>query len=142
MFAIPFNKQTVGLGAVVLLAAAITLYLLLRNSRWVGATIGRAAVDLPTGAVLGIGDSLGIPRTDEDECAKALREGRKWDASFACSASKFLGSIFSSGGTQAPSQGVLADVYATPPYFPAVPESDYTPPENLMYQITGGAVMP
>lgn len=40
------------------------------------------------------GELLGIPRTDETECEKALREGRTWDASFACPAGTFIGSIF------------------------------------------------
>jgi hypothetical protein len=44
--------------------------------------------------VLDTGDLLGIPRTNETECEKALREGRKWDASFACPAGTFLGSFF------------------------------------------------
>ncbi|MBV6324359.1 hypothetical protein [Duganella violaceipulchra] len=40
------------------------------------------------------GDLLGIPRTNETECEKALREGRTWDASFACPAGTFIGSVF------------------------------------------------
>lgn len=44
--------------------------------------------------VLDAGDLLGIPRTNETACEKALREGRTWDASFACPAGTFLGSFF------------------------------------------------
>jgi hypothetical protein len=44
--------------------------------------------------VLDAGDILGIPRTNETECEKALREGRTLDASFACPAGTFIGSIF------------------------------------------------
>jgi hypothetical protein len=42
------------------------------------------------GAVLGVGDVLGVPRTNETECERAIREGRTWDASFACPAGRFL----------------------------------------------------
>ena len=40
------------------------------------------------------GEILGIPRTNETECQKAIREGRTWDASFACPAGTWLGSLF------------------------------------------------
>lgn len=49
-----------------------------------------AAGEAAGGAVLGIGDVIGIPRTNETECARAMREGRTWDASFACPAGTFL----------------------------------------------------
>lgn len=59
-----------------------------------GATVGQAAAgavsDVAGGVVQGVGQVVGIPRTDEAECAKALREGRLWDASFACPAGDFL----------------------------------------------------
>lgn len=60
----------------------------------VGAAVGGAVVDAVdgavTGGVLAIGDKIGVPRTDETECQKALREGRTWDASFACDAGTFI----------------------------------------------------
>lgn len=43
-----------------------------------------------TGVILGAGDVLGIPRTELNECELAIREGRTWDASFACPAGRFL----------------------------------------------------
>lgn len=54
----------------------------------------QAAGDAAAGAVIGTGKILGIPETNETECQKALREGRTWDASFACPAGTFLGSLF------------------------------------------------
>lgn len=60
----------------------------------VGAAVGEAAADAASGLVLGIGDAVGIPRTDETECARAMREGRWWDASFACPAGTFIGGVF------------------------------------------------
>lgn len=45
--------------------------------------------------VLAIGDAVGLPRTNETECQKAIREGRTWDASFACPAGDFLSYLVS-----------------------------------------------
>lgn len=61
----------------------------------VGAGAVRVATDAGKGIIVGIGEAVGIPRTDETECAKAKREGRTWDASFACGAGDWLGYVFS-----------------------------------------------
>ena len=45
-------------------------------------------------AIQSAGEVIGIPRTNETECQKALREGRTWDASFACPAGTWLSSTF------------------------------------------------
>lgn len=50
--------------------------------------------DVGAGIAIGIGDKLGVPRTDMTECERALAEGRTWDASFACPAGKFIGSFW------------------------------------------------
>ncbi len=60
----------------------------------VGEVVGSAVVDGAAGVVVGAGKAVGIPATNETECEKALREGRTWDASFACPAGKFLGSLW------------------------------------------------
>lgn len=49
--------------------------------------------DAASGVVLGIGDALGVPRTDMTECERAIAEGRTLDASFACPAGTFVGSL-------------------------------------------------
>ncbi|MEK8027242.1 hypothetical protein [Pseudaquabacterium rugosum] len=54
------------------------------------AAVGGKAVDLAAESVNRTGEALGIPRTDETECERAMREGRTWDASFACPAATFL----------------------------------------------------
>jgi hypothetical protein len=76
-------------------ALAVVLLLVKKNPAGVGAAVGGAAVDLAGGFVAGasegIGDVFGVPRTDETECEKAIREGRYWDASFACPAGTFVG---------------------------------------------------
>jgi hypothetical protein len=59
-----------------------------------GVALGTAGAQAVGGAVagvsFGVGDALGVPRTNESECDRALREGRMWDASFACPAGKFI----------------------------------------------------
>lgn len=47
-----------------------------------------------TGAVEGIGQTIGVPKTDVSECERAKAEGRTWDASFACPAGDFLKYVF------------------------------------------------
>lgn len=64
----------------------------------VAQNVGGAVVDVAegvtSGVVYGIGDKLGVPRTEQTECEKALAEGRTWDASFACPAGTFIKSFF------------------------------------------------
>ena len=81
--------------------AALALLVLVKKkgaAADVGTAVGEAAVDLAGGivggVVLGIGDQIGVPRTNMTECEKALAAGRTWDASFACPAGTFIGSFF------------------------------------------------
>jgi len=81
----------------VLLGAAGVLYVAQKKSGAaaaagvaVGEAAGEAIVGAGTGLVYGVGDAIGVPRTNETECERAKREGRSWDASFACPAGDFL----------------------------------------------------
>jgi hypothetical protein len=81
--------------------AALALFVLVKKNGAAadaGQVLGGAAVDLAGGAVagvaLGVGDAVGVPRTDMTECEKAIAEGRKLDASFACPAGTFIKSLF------------------------------------------------
>lgn len=60
----------------------------------VSKTVARGAVTVADGVaggiVEGVGEMIGIPRTNETECEKAKREGRTWDASFVCDAWTFI----------------------------------------------------
>lgn len=87
------NRYTL---AGVAVALAAVLILVKKNGiAGAGVVVGEAAAEAVGGAIVGgaqgIGDWFGIPRTDETECDKAIREGRYWDASFACPAGKFIG---------------------------------------------------
>lgn len=104
--AMPLGMLALGVGVAVVAALALGwLGKKVAEEGVMGAAewLGKAAGDAPAGVVLGIGDSLGIPRTNETECDRALREGRTWDASFACPAARFItegifGARQSSGG--------------------------------------------
>ncbi|WP_022976975.1 hypothetical protein [Nevskia ramosa] len=65
-----------------------------------GAAAGRGAVDLGKGVVVGIGDSVGLPRPAADKCADAIRRGSRWDASLHCDAPTFIRSLW--GGVSIP----------------------------------------
>jgi hypothetical protein len=48
------------------------------------------AAGAASGVVLGIGDAIGVTRTSETLCQKAMREGDNWAASKYCGAGDFL----------------------------------------------------
>lgn len=76
----------------------------------VGAVGGAAS-----GVVLGIGEAIGVPRTDESKCAAALREGRLWAASFECPASDFVGGAVDAWrGEQTATTGAIVTPRAAP----------------------------
>ncbi len=64
----------------------------------VGTAVGAAAGvadDIISAPVYGIGDAIGVPRTDAQKCAQAKREGDGWTAAAYCPAGDFLGWIVS-----------------------------------------------
>lgn len=77
---------------VIAAGVAIGLILVKKNLGVVDAAAGAVGVigDAVGGVAIGIGDVIGIPRTNETECEAAMREGRTWDASFACPAKTWL----------------------------------------------------
>lgn len=78
-------------GAVLLMLGAYFLQSRLTNIA--AGAVGLVA-DAGAGVVIGAGDLLGLPRTDETECAKAQREGRTWDASFICPSGTWIKGLF------------------------------------------------
>ncbi len=52
-----------------------------------------AAGDAAAGAVLGVGDALGIPRTSNAKCEADLAAGDMWAASFSCPAPRFAQAV-------------------------------------------------
>lgn len=53
-----------------------------------------AASDAVGGAVVGLGDAIGIPETNMSECEQLLAGGHYWDATFKCPAGTLLKGIF------------------------------------------------
>ena len=49
-----------------------------------------AAGGVVTGTVKGIGEVVGIPDTDFDQCTRDLADGKMWDASFSCPMPRYL----------------------------------------------------
>lgn len=100
-------------GAIVALGAAAVaaLYLLRGQASNVAAGAVGAVVDAGAGAVLGVGDAFGVPRTSATQCQQDIAAGRTWDASFSCPAGTFIsqglgGAVADAWGSLwAPSQG-------------------------------------
>lgn len=87
-------KLLIAAGAIAALA-----FIVKKNGGLGGVAAGAASAlvgavgDAASGVVLGIGDAFGVPRTDMTECERAIAEGRTLDASFACPAGTFIGSV-------------------------------------------------
>ena len=81
-------------------AAAVVIIAKFKDLKSVGAGIGGAAVDVVdgviSGAVVGLGQAVGVPPTSMTACQRAIAEGRTLDASFACPARDFLSYAFGS----------------------------------------------
>lgn len=74
------------------------------------AKIAGGAVDAAAGAVVGIGEAVGIPMTDAEKCAAAKNYGDGWAASKYCPAGDFLAwSAKRVFGTAAGAGGTLVD---------------------------------
>lgn len=78
-------------GAAVLAALA---YVVLSRPGQTGQAIGGAAVDLVGGimggAVVGIGEAVGVPATNQTQCQRDKAAGDTWAASFSCPAGDFV----------------------------------------------------
>ena len=96
MLNMPDRALYVGAGLLLIAAAAYVSIRGIKNAAGaVGAGAVGAVVGTVGGVVVGVGDAVGVPRINETECEKAKREGRTWDASFACPAGDWLRYVFS-----------------------------------------------
>jgi hypothetical protein len=75
------------------------------SAQELGSEVGGAVVDVAdgvfSGAVMGVGDVLGVPRTDAQKCAAAKAAGDTWEAGLMCPAGDFLAYLWG-GGSDAP----------------------------------------
>jgi hypothetical protein len=96
------STLAIALGVVVL---GVIYYVWTRGA----GAIARGAVNLANntigGAVVGLGDAIGIPETNMTECEQLLAAGRYWDASFKCPAGTLV-------------KGFFGDVPSSPPSSP------------------------
>lgn len=72
------------------LGLVLVLVLAKRNAASIGEAVGSAVVDAGTGVVYGIGDAVGVPRTDESRCAAALASRSFWEATAYCPAGRLF----------------------------------------------------
>lgn len=87
-------KQDMILAGCAVLMAVWGLTFIKRNAGALAAGAVGIVADAGAGVVVGAGDILGVPRTDETACELAQREGRTWDASFACPIGTFVRGVF------------------------------------------------
>lgn len=92
-------KPAYAIAGATVVAALVWLATRKTNAASVGQAVGGAVVDLADGAiggaVVGVGQLVGVPATNMTECDRAKAEGRTWDASFACPAGDFLRYLWS-----------------------------------------------
>lgn len=74
--------------------AAFMIWMINKGASNTGAAIGSAAVDMAngvvTGAVVGAGQIVGVPATNQTQCQQDMAAGKTWEASFSCPAGDFL----------------------------------------------------
>lgn len=87
---VPTNVLIVGGGVAVVGALAWFMVRKYGGVSGAVAALTGAAADAGAGVVLGIGDTIGLPRTDLTECERAWAEGRYLDASKLCPAKDFF----------------------------------------------------
>lgn len=80
-------------------AAGVALYIIKKGSLEAAAqgavagVVGQAGsvvIGGAEGVILGLGDAIGLPRTDLTKCQQAMKAGDNWRASYECDASTFL----------------------------------------------------
>lgn len=58
-------------------------------------SIVRSAGEAAGGVIVGAGEAVGIPATNQSQCERDMTAGKTWDASFSCPAGTFLRYLFS-----------------------------------------------
>lgn len=89
------KPQTLAIAAGLGVAALLALYIAKKGVAGAVAGAVGAAGDAAVGTVYGIGDFLGIPRTDAERCATAKATGDLWAQSLYCPVTTFVDSAVS-----------------------------------------------
>lgn len=96
---------------------AVVAYVLAkkRDGESMGAAAGRVlvstAADAGVGAVKGIGEAVGIPDTNADQCSADIAAGKVWAASFSCPAPRYLKALASGAFIQSDNPGLPGNVF-------------------------------
>lgn len=80
-----------GIGLAVGAFAYVLLVGIKGTARNVASGAASAVADVAAGTVEGIGQAVGIPVTNAEQCAAAKAAGDAWEASKQCPAGDFLG---------------------------------------------------
>jgi hypothetical protein len=123
-----YTAAAIGVG--VLVVGAI-LYVWKNGLAGVARAGVNAANDVVGGAVVGLGDAIGIPETNMTECEQLLAAGRYWDASFKCPAGTLLKGFF--GDTPSSSPIPAGSSPATPSSTGTSTPGFYAPAPDLVF---------
>lgn len=74
--------------------AAFALWVWHRGAAGVAQDVTGAAFGAASGAVVGIGQAVGIPSTDAAKCNADIAAGDMWAASFDCPAGNWLTALY------------------------------------------------
>lgn len=92
------NKQTLLIGAGAVAAGVVVIFLLTRFGKDAGRAIARGTLDLGAGAVIGVGESFGLPDTSDAAVRArghaALARGDYLEASTHLPAGEFLSGLW------------------------------------------------
>lgn len=87
------NAQQAAIGAGVVVALGVALWIWKRGVGGVAQDVAGGAVKAAGGAAVGVtkgaASLVGIPDTDAAKCQQAIGAGNFWDASFYCTAGEF-----------------------------------------------------
>lgn len=82
--------------------------------------------ELASEGVLSIGDAIGLPRTDPDECGRLVAARAWWEASFKCPAGTYLSALRQAAAapgatsTSRPALNVVSDYQGNDWYTPII----------------------
>lgn len=112
--------QTALVAGVGVLVIAAVLYVWRKGAGAVAQGAVNLVNDTVGGAVVGVGNVIGIPETNLNECDRALAEGRYWDASFVCPAGRLVKGLFGDVPSAIPAEPTSAVPSSTGTAAPSV----------------------
>lgn len=87
------KAQTLLIAGGILAGALVIAYVARKGITGAAADAVGAVADAGAGVVLGVGDVLGVPRTEVTRCEAAKAAGNLWEVSLYCPASDYLAEV-------------------------------------------------